>query len=416
MHEGTSAPGRGGSTTPSGLARPALYTAPLLLVCLVGLLGFASNMVIQPVLPVLVLEHGGDAGLVGLVIAAFSIPSVIARPYIGRLVDRWSHRRVLAGGLLGIAISGVVYIVPSLVVLFLNRVFHGGVWAGFTTAGHAMVARLAPPERRGEASGLYSLTPSIAQAVMPWVGVVLLTSVGTAAPFLVCAALGLAGFVLTVAGPLARATLPVLPPQSGSGASAPSGRLLSSGALLPMLVELLFSLPINLFLVFPPVWADLHGVPLEELALFYPIFGITMVAVRAVSGRFLDRAPRGRIIRLGAVLGAVGLAVAATSDTLAALTLGGAIYASAAAFTSPTVMALAIDRADPRRMGAAMATYTLGFQLALGAGAALWGVIIAQLGYPAPYVVAVVCQLGVIGLLALPSSRTLGGHPGVPRA
>jgi predicted MFS family arabinose efflux permease len=71
-------------------------------------------------------------------------------------------------------------------------------------------------------------------------------------------------------------------------------------------------------------------------------------------------------------------------------------------------MALAIDRADPRRMGAAMATYSLGFQLALGAGAAAWGFVIDAFGYPGPYIGAIGLQVGVLGLLGLawPSVRS----------
>ena len=47
-----------------------------------------------------------------------------------------------------------------------------------------------------------------------------------------------------------------------------------------------------------------------------------------------------------------------------------------------------------------MATYSLGYQLALGVGAAIWGVVIDRIGYPAPYVLAAGSQLLVLGLIA----------------
>ena len=81
------------------------------------------------------------------------------------------------------------------------------------------------------------------------------------------------------------------------------------------------------------------------------------------------------------------------------LQFAGALYAAAASFTSPAAMAMAIDRSDPRRIGAAMATYTLGFQLALGVGAAVWGWIIDAFGYPAPYFGALAVQAGLLALL-----------------
>jgi hypothetical protein len=43
-------------------------------------------------------------------------------------------------------------------------------------------------------------------------------------------------------------------------------------------------------------------------------------------------------------------------------------------------------------MGAAMATYSLGFQLGLGLGATAWGVVISVAGYPAPFLGAIAVQ------------------------
>ena len=391
-----------------GEARPALYTTPLIAICAIAFLGFASNFVIQPILPILIVELGGDATLVGLVIAAFSIPSVVSRPFMGRLVDEWSNRLVLAGGMVVIAIAGVVYLAPSLLGIFVNRIVHGGAWAAFNTAGHSMLARLAPPERRGEASGIYNLMPGIAQMVLPSVGLLLLASFGMAAPFLACAAFGLLAFAIVVAGPFRGEQLATEPRATRS----PAGGLLESGAVLPMLLELLFSLVFALFLVFPPLFAASRGIPVGDLAVYYPIYGGTLVVVRAASGRFLDRTPRSLVVTIGAVLAIAGLAISAVAETVAVLTLGAALYAAAAAFTSPTLMALAIDRADPRRLGAAMATYTLGFQLAIGAGAALWGVVIDAFGYPAPYLVGIASQVALLATLVALRGSLAADRPG----
>jgi len=50
-------------------------------------------------------------------------------------------------------------------------------------------------------------------------------------------------------------------------------------------------------------------------------------------------------------------------------------------------------------MGSAMATYTLGFPLATGGSAAVWGVIIAEAGYPAPFLVGVALHATLLILL-----------------
>ena len=142
------------------------------------------------------------------------------------------------------------------------------------------------------------------------------------------------------------------------------------------------------------------GIPLTDLTLYYPIYGGVLVASRFLLRSALDRLPRSRIVAAGSSIAIAALLIAAAFPTLPGLTVAGAVYAFAAAFTSPTLMAAAIDRSDQRRLGAAMATYSLGFQMALGVGAAAWGVTIDLLGYPAPYLVAAATQLLVLAVIA----------------
>ena len=73
-------------------------------------------------------------------------------------------------------------------------------------------------------------------------------------------------------------------------------------------------------------------------------------------------------------------------------------------------MALAMDRADPERRGAAMATYSLGYQVGVGLGAAAWGAVIALWGFPAPFLLAMLAMAG-IGLLVVRERASLLSPP-----
>ena len=235
---------------------------------------------------------------------------------------------------------------------------------------------------------------------MPAIGLIVYARVGLVGPFVLSAALGWLAFVTVVIG------LPRTSVGAAARAEAPAPTRArpswspEQSAVLPMTIELLFSFGVSLFLTFPPIWATQHGIDVSSLTLYYPIFGLALVSVRAVGSRVLDRFPRPPVIATGAVLATVGFVVAAFADTVAMLTVAGVIYATAAAFTQPSTMALAVDRSHPARIGSSMATYTLGYQLALGLGAAVWGVLIDQFGFPAPFVVAIVPELLVLLLLA----------------
>jgi MFS family permease len=370
--------------------RPALYTPAFIAVSLVSLLSFGGNMIIQPILPILVLEVGGSATLVGIVFLAFSVPSVALRPFMGRLSDTWSQRGTLSAGTLGLGVSGFLYLLPSPVTIMLTRLVHGTSWAAFIASSHATMARLAPASRRSEASGIFNLMPGIAQMFMPALGLLLIGATGVAGPFVVSGLCGLAAFAVVRLGPLPR----VLPVKRAEGDGFWSS-LIERPALLPMTLEFLFTSVSSLFLIYPPVLFASLGLPVESLAAFYLISGGTLVATRLIAGRFVDRLPRHRVIAIGAVTAMVGLVVAIGASSVIVLTIAGSIHAASVAITSPTTMALAIDRADRDRLGAAMATYTIGFQLGLGVGAAVWGIIIDAAGFPAPYIVG----LGSLALM-----------------
>jgi MFS family permease len=382
----------------------SLYTPQIVALCVVGLLGFGSQFLIQPILPILVLERGGDATTVGLIIAAFSFPSVILRPFMGRLVDEWSNRHVLALGTGGIGLTGFLYLVPNLGAIFANRILHGAAWSAFNAAGHSMVARLAPAGRRGEAASVYVMMAGIAQTVMPAIGLLLFGVTGTSGPFVLAAVMGIAATAVIVLGPL-----PVLRPVAAPTREGFWRSLFEPGAVVPMGLEFLFTSVSALFLIYPAIWATSRQIPLEQLALYYPVYGVVLVGLRLISGRYIDRAPRRPVIAAGAGLAIVALVIAAGAQDVPMLTVGGAIYAAAASFTSPAAMAMAIDQSDPRRMGAAMATYTLGFQLALGVGAAIWGWMIDLYGYPAPYFAALLVEVALLAVLGLSWYLRRGG-------
>lgn len=377
-------------------ARPRLYDRRFITLLSVIFLGFASFAIIGPVLPVLVLELGGTAATVGIVVAVYSIPSVLVRPIIGRLIDTWSQRNIFLLGTIGLTLSSFLYVIPSLWFIGALRLFHGTSWAAFNTGGNTTLARFAPQPRRAEAAGIFSLMPSVAHMFMPSVGLLLVGAVGTSAAFLLAGGLALAAAVVVATGPFPRGPLSDAPaPTEGFWRS-----LIERRALLPMWIEFLWMSVNVLFFVFPPLFAAENDIPLADLALYYPIVGGVLIVTRLIVGPRLDRYPRGLPLLLATGLGALSLVVASMADTVLMLTLAGSIFMVGSSAVSPIATALAIDRADPQRRGAAMATYSLGYQLGFGLGSLSWGLLISSLGFPAPFLVGLLAMAGIVAIVA----------------
>ena len=392
-------------------ARPTLFGRAFVALCITVLLGFGCFAMLTPVIPVIVLRLGGDAALVGLVVALHSIPSLLLRPFMGRLVDAWSRWRVFLGGAVLLFVSTFLHLLPGLALLFGVRLLNGVAFSAFNTAGNATLAALAPPSRRGEAAGIYNLMPNLAFMIAPAVGLILLERIGPAIVFIVAGLLGAAGTLVAASGTIRNAAR-----QSAyvAGPGSSLAGLIDRRALLPMLTEFLWIAVATLFLVFPPVWAEERGIPLADLTLYYPAVGAVLVVSRIAIGRVIDRVPRGLAILAGAAIGGIALLVASTAETVLALTVAGSIHAIGSSAVSPMAAALAIDRAEPGRQGATMATYSMGFPLGNGVGALTWGLVITAVGFPAPFLLAL-GALACIAALVWSARAELLGVRAVPQ-
>src|SRR5262249_251397 len=109
---------------------------------------------------------------------------------------------------------------------------------------------------------------------------------------------------------------------------------------------------------------------------------------------------------VGFLLQAAALVLLWQSKELLLLVIGGGIYTLGSGIAQPSMYALAADRADPARRGAAMATYTMGFQLGSGVGRVLWGLIIERFGYSVMYACTRVPLMLAIGSVSTAMARS----------
>jgi MFS family permease len=331
---------------------------------------------------------------------------VILRPFLGRLVDTWSARGIVGLGALAMGLVSFGYLFYSSAVLLAVRAVHGTAWAGFNTGINVALARIAPAERRGEAVGYYAMVQGVAFAAVPATALWLLGPIGYEGVFVLTAATGLLTAAAVAAMP--RQPQPPAPPATEGFWRS----LVEPSALLPCALDFLVKLPYAATSTFIPLYAAFRGMPIEALLYYFLACGTAGLVVRGWFGGMSDRIGRGWTIALGAVLALVGLLLMAWAADVVTLTLAGVLVQLGQAAAAPAILALAIDRSRPERRGAAMATYSLAFQISAGGGGLLWGALIETLGYHEMYLAAALSP--VLTLLLL--MRCWGATRAVPHA
>ena len=115
-----------------------LWTHSFVLLCLAEFLGYAQHFVLQPALPLYITHLGGSPFIVGVVIAAFGVTSVISRPIIGYWVDRWSYTGMMILGMCGQASSIVFCFLPFNLAVIFSNALRGIGWSSMAASGYTL--------------------------------------------------------------------------------------------------------------------------------------------------------------------------------------------------------------------------------------------------------------------------------------
>lgn len=343
---------------------------------------YVSFQLILPVVPLYAASLGGREAHVGLIVGVFAFSAMIFRPLAGWLADRVGRRPLVLLGAAVFAVSSLAYpAVGGVAALLALRVFHG-VGMGFgPTAATVIVSDVAPPDRRGEAMGVFGLTMSAGLAFAPYLGIELRRRAGFDATFFVSAAL--AGAALAVAW-----TLPETRPAATRSARAPlSPRgLFSRGALYPAVMVVALHFTVGGIFSFLPLFAD--RARLGNPGLFFTAFALTIVVARWGAGRLADTVGRRLVIVPSLALAGLGLVVLASARGPASLAAAAVLYGIGFGAAQPALMAMTTDRVAPEARGRAMGTYFTAWELGISGGSVLLGLCAARAGYPVMWWVA----------------------------
>lgn len=162
----------------------------------IDMVGFG---LVMPVLPRLIEEVSGSdlAGASiwgGWLFFAYGGMQFLFGPAIGNLSDAFGRRPVLLLSVLGLAVDYLLTaFAPSMLWLFVGRIFAGICGASYTTA-NAFLADITKPEDRAKVFGLMGAAFGLGFVIGPAIGG-LLGEFGPRVPFFVAAGLSLLNFI-----------------------------------------------------------------------------------------------------------------------------------------------------------------------------------------------------------------------------
>lgn len=139
----------------------------LFLIVVIDLIGFG---LVIPLLPFYAERYGASPEEVTVLMAIFSLMSMLAAPLWGRLSDRVGRRPVLMASMAAAALAYIwMAFADALWMLFAARAF-AGACAGNIAAAQAYIADVTPPEKRARGMGMIGAAFGLGFIIGPALG------------------------------------------------------------------------------------------------------------------------------------------------------------------------------------------------------------------------------------------------------
>ncbi len=134
---------------------------------------FFSFMLLTPLLPIYLSEQfAANKDTIGLVLFGYAVMALVARLFSGYIVDSFPRKMVLLLSFAVFTLFFVGYVAAGTLVLFaVVRTVHGMPFGITTVANSTVAIDVLPSSRRTEGIGLYGLSNNLASAISPMVAI-----------------------------------------------------------------------------------------------------------------------------------------------------------------------------------------------------------------------------------------------------
>ncbi len=366
---------------------------------------FFAFYVLTPLLPLYLSEHfGATKDVIGLVLSGYTITALLIRPFSGYVVDTFPRKTVLMIAFGAFAIFFAGYLAASTLLMFtIVRTLHGGPFGSVTTANATVAIDVLPSSRRTEGIGYYGLSNNLAMATAPSIGI-WLYQLTDSFDFLFWLAL-----IVACAGWIIDSTVK-LKPRAAAAPSAGPSRLsldrffLTRGWLLGLnMVAFGFSFGVlsNYLAIYGKEAMGITG----GTGTYFLLCSIGLILSRLQgskalrAGRVTHNAAEGMVISL------VGYTLFILMPTLFAgnhIAIMTGYYGSALLIGLgnghmwPAFQNMTINVARNNQRGTANSTILISWDIGMGLGILIGGIVAELLGYSAAFwTVVLVNSLGV---------------------
>lgn len=330
-------------------------------------------------------------GQAGLASGIYIIGTLLARLFMGKKLEQYGRKAVLRYGAIFYLLTTIAYLyMPTIGILYLVRFLNGFGYGTVSTATNAIVTAYIPMKKRGEGINYYGLSTSLAAAIGPFLGMILLNTTSfytiILTSIVMIAATTLACFFFPVKN------ISLSTSQKKAAASWKLESFIEKKALFISFVAFFMGLAYSSVLSFLSSYAQtIHLVTASSF--FFVVYALVITATRPMSGKIFDAHGENAVIYPSYLFLTAGLVVLSLTSSAWMLLVAGALVGLGYGTFMSNGQAICLKMADSQRIGIALSTYFVGLDLGLGVGPYLFGELRSLLSFQGMYLSAAVLPL-----------------------
>lgn len=324
----------------------------------------------------------------GLASGIYIIGTLVARLFMGKKLEIYGRKAVLRYGALFYLATTMAYLyIPTITVMYAIRFLNGFAYGTVSTATNAIVTAYIPQEKNGEGINYYGLSTSLAAAIGPFIGMILMNFTNFYMIITFAVLLIAATTIACFAFPVKNISLSEEHRKVLNSWTLDS--FIEKKALFITFIAFWMGLAYSSVLSFLATYAQvIHLVTASSF--FFVVYALVITATRPLSGRIFDAKGENYVMYPSYFFLAAGLAVLSFTTQSWELLVAGALVGLGYGTFMSNGQAVCLEKSEPQRIGIALSTYFVGLDLGLGVGPYLFGMLRSALSFSSMYLVAAI--------------------------
>ncbi len=352
-------------------------------------------------------ELHATLGQAGLASGIYIIGTLLARLFIGKKLEVMGRKAVLRYGALFYLATTVAYLyMPIIPMLYLVRLLNGFAYGALSTATNAIVTAYIPKSRYGEGINYYGLSTSLAAAIGPLIGLLLLNLTNFRFIVIFSIVLVLLTTIACFAFPVKNIVLTKENREAINKWTFDS--FIEKKVIFIAFVAFLMGLSYSSVLAFLSSYVKvIHLV--EISSLFFVVYALVITVTRPLSGKIFDSLGEKFVMYPSYLFLTAGLILLSITDSSWMLLLSGGLIGLGYGTFMSNGQAVALKQVvSNHRIGVALSTYFIGLDLGLGVGPFVLGELRSFFSFQEVYLIAAV--LPIVCLVLYMISRRKGNN------